>query len=132
MGAVKIVACACGLELRGTEAELVPLVQQHGRDVHNMEVTPEQVLAMAVAADGGDQVLVGDMPSAPVGRAELARGDAAAAPETIAAAQVIEHGLRHLAWLVRDDPVVAGRLDGGWRAALDSYVPEPFRHLAPT
>jgi hypothetical protein len=32
-------------------AELVPLVQRHGRDVHNMPVTPEQVLAMAVDAD---------------------------------------------------------------------------------
>lgn len=46
----KIVRCACGLEIRGTEEELVPLVQQHGRDLHNMEVTPEQVLAMAVDA----------------------------------------------------------------------------------
>ena len=44
MDAVRIVTCACGLELRGTEAELVPLVQQHGRRLHNMDVTPEQVL----------------------------------------------------------------------------------------
>lgn len=50
MDAVRIVTCACGLELRGTEAELVPLVQQHGRRLHNMDVTPEQVLAMAVPA----------------------------------------------------------------------------------
>lgn len=77
-----------------------------------------------------DPTLVADMPSTPLGRAELARGDATAAPATIASAQVIEHGLRHLAWLVKDDPRVAERLDAGWREALDGYVPEPFRHLA--
>jgi hypothetical protein len=47
----KIVKCACGVEWRGTDAQIVPLVQQHGLDVHNMAVTPEQVLAMAVPAD---------------------------------------------------------------------------------
>jgi predicted small metal-binding protein len=50
----KIVSCGCGLELRGTAAELVPLVQQHGRDFHNMEVTAEEVLAMARPADDGE------------------------------------------------------------------------------
>jgi len=52
MTAQKIVTCACGFEARGTEDELIPLVQQHGRDVHNMPVTAEQVLAMAVDAPG--------------------------------------------------------------------------------
>jgi hypothetical protein len=42
---------------------------------------------------------------------------------------VVEHGLRHLAWLVQDDTVVADRLAGGWTQALQAYVPEPFRHL---
>jgi predicted small metal-binding protein len=42
-----IVRCECGFEARGPEAELVPVVQKHGREVHNMEATPEQVLAMA-------------------------------------------------------------------------------------
>jgi hypothetical protein len=73
--------------------------------------------------------LVGEMAAAPVDRAELARGDAGTAPATIATAQVVEHGLRHLAWLVKDDQVVAGRLAGGWRAILTGYLPEPFRHL---
>lgn len=50
MGALKIVTCECGFEARGTEEELIPLVQQHGRDVHNMSATAEQVLAMAVDA----------------------------------------------------------------------------------
>ena len=41
----------------------------------------------------------------------------------------MEHGLRHLAWLVADDPVVAAELSGEWRRVLASYVPEPFRAL---
>jgi hypothetical protein len=49
---MKVVTCACGQQWRGTDAELVALVQQHGRDVHNMPVTPEQVMAMAVVDDG--------------------------------------------------------------------------------
>jgi hypothetical protein len=77
-------------------------------------IAPEQVAAMA---------------SAPIDRSELARSDARRAPASIGHAQVLEHGLRHLAWLVRDDPVVASRLSEGWREALADYVPEPFRSL---
>lgn len=64
----------------------------------------------------------------PVGRTELARGAATAAPSAIDVNQVLEHALRHLSWLVRDDPTVAQRLVD-WRPALDAYVPEPFRNL---
>ena len=42
-----VVRCDCGFEARGTEEELIPAVQKHGRDAHNMQVTREQVLAMA-------------------------------------------------------------------------------------
>ena len=42
-----IVRCECGFEARGMLDELVPLVQKHGRDVHNMVATREQVQAMA-------------------------------------------------------------------------------------
>jgi hypothetical protein len=70
-----------------------------------------------------------DMATTPVGRAALARGDATSAPTAIATGQVLEHGLRHLAWLVKDDPTVAERLTGDWRTVLAGYVPEPFRHL---
>jgi hypothetical protein len=73
--------------------------------------------------------LVGSMASMPIGRAELARSEATAAPRVIAHQQVLEHGLRHLAWLVADDPVVAGELSDAWREALADYVPEPFRVL---
>ena len=42
-----VVRCDCGFEARGSEDELIPVVQKHGRDAHNMEVTRDQVLAMA-------------------------------------------------------------------------------------
>jgi predicted small metal-binding protein len=42
-----VVRCECGFEACATEAELVPVVQRHGRESHNMHVTREQVLAMA-------------------------------------------------------------------------------------
>jgi hypothetical protein len=73
--------------------------------------------------------LVGELPSVLVARADLARNSATAAPDRIDIGQVVEHGLRHLAWLIRDDAVVASELSDGWAAVLEQYVPEPFRHL---
>lgn len=76
-----------------------------------------------------DRELVNGMESAPIGRAELARSDATAAPREIAHSQVVEHGLRHMAWLAREDAVIAAELPQQWHTALESYVPEPFRSL---
>jgi hypothetical protein len=64
----------------------------------------------------------------PVGRTQLARGAATAAPKSIQVDQVVEHALRHLGWLLRDDPVVAAALPD-WAQLLGDYVPEPFRQL---
>jgi hypothetical protein len=66
--------------------------------------------------------------SEPVLRTDLARGDATAPPKSIAVGQVVEHALRHLAWLIADDPVIAAALPD-WRPRLRPYVPEPFRGL---
>ena len=66
----------------------------------------------------------------PISRTELARSGTASAAKTIAAAQVLEHGLRHLAWLAREDPVVIGVLSDEWKRVLADYVPEPFRNIA--
>lgn len=66
----------------------------------------------------------------PIGRAELARSGATHAPVAIAYQQVLEHGLRHLAWLVNDDATVRSVLSPEWKAVLAGYVPEPFRHLS--
>jgi hypothetical protein len=64
----------------------------------------------------------------PVGRTQLARGAATAAPASIQVDQVVEHALRHLTWLLRDDPAVAAALPD-WAPLLEDYVPEPFRQL---
>lgn len=66
----------------------------------------------------------------PIGRAELARSGATHAPVAIAYRQVLEHGLRHLAWLVNDDATVRSVLSPEWKQVLAGYVPEPFRHLS--
>jgi len=76
-----------------------------------------------------DAAAVGAMDSRPIGRTALARSEATAAPSEIATDQVVEHALRHLAWLAQDDPVVHATLSPAWAAALGAYVPEPFRNL---
>lgn len=40
------VRCDCGFEARGTAQTIVPIIQRHGRDAHNMKVTREQALSM--------------------------------------------------------------------------------------
>ncbi len=65
----------------------------------------------------------------PVRRAELARGEAMAAPKSIGVEAVLEHALRHLSWLAKDDPAVMKAL-AGWREVLAAFEPEPFRALA--
>ena len=64
-----------------------------------------------------------------ISRAELARSGATSAAKTIAAAQVLEHGLRHLAWLAREDEVVIAALNEEWKRVLADYRPEPFRNM---
>jgi predicted small metal-binding protein len=43
-----LVRCVCGWEATGTEDELVAATQEHGRRIHNMVATREEVLAMVV------------------------------------------------------------------------------------
>jgi predicted small metal-binding protein len=44
----KIMQCDCGYVVRGeTDDELVAKFQKHAREVHDMEITREQVLAMS-------------------------------------------------------------------------------------
>jgi predicted small metal-binding protein len=42
-----LVRCACGLEIRGAEDDVVAKTQEHGRQAHNMDVSRKDVLAMA-------------------------------------------------------------------------------------
>jgi hypothetical protein len=84
------------------------------------------ILSFVVVLADGQGI---DLAGVPIGRAELARNSATAAAASIATTQVVEHGLRHLAWLAKEDEVVAGVLSPAWRDLLAEYVPEPFRHL---
>lgn len=78
----------------------------------------------------------GDCPSCGAGwdeddveRADLARGSSHGAPARIDVSHVIEHGLRHLCWLSKDDPVIRDLLTAAWTSVLTAYTPEPFRVL---
>lgn len=71
----------------------------------------------------------GSMAAAPIIRADLARSQATAAPDSIVHHQVLEHAIRHLAWLAAEDQVVGATLDASWHAILSTYVPEPFQQL---
>jgi hypothetical protein len=86
------------------------------------------VILTFVVVNADDQAP--QLAGSPIGRAELARSGATSAPKAIAAGQVLEHGLRHLAWLAREDRVVQARLSDRWKDVLAGYVPEPFQHLA--
>jgi predicted small metal-binding protein len=44
----RLLRCACGWEARGSIDELVVAAGEHGRRVHNMEPTRDQVLEMVV------------------------------------------------------------------------------------
>lgn len=44
---VLVVHCACGLVMRGTVDVLVPIVQKHASESHNMRVTRDDVLLKA-------------------------------------------------------------------------------------
>ena len=48
----KLINCDCGYVVRGaTDDELAVKAQAHARDVHSMEISVEQVLALAVPAE---------------------------------------------------------------------------------
>jgi hypothetical protein len=67
-----------------------------------------------------------------IGRSDLARGSATSAPNEIDFGSVLEHGLRHLAWLAREDEIVGEVLDARWQAFLAGFIPEPFQQLSTT
>ena len=46
-----IVECDCGWTCRGPEEDVVAACTAHGRDVHGLELSREQVLAVARPAD---------------------------------------------------------------------------------
>ena len=63
----------------------------------------------------------------PAVRRPLARGTPICPPPRVEVDQVLEHALRHLAWLSLDDSEISSALDDGWRTGLRSHRPEPCR-----
>jgi predicted small metal-binding protein len=47
-----LVECDCGWSCRGKEEEVVAACVEHGREVHGMELSRDQVLAVAQHVDG--------------------------------------------------------------------------------
>ncbi len=48
----RIINCDCGYVARGeTDDELVQVAQRHAREVHDMALTAEQALSLAVPAE---------------------------------------------------------------------------------
>ncbi len=46
--------CACGWEIRGSEAEVIAGTQEHARRLHNMTASREEVLERSTAVPGDD------------------------------------------------------------------------------
>ena len=47
----KVIKCDCGFVVRGgTDDEIVDAASRHAKEVHDMELTAEQILAMAEPA----------------------------------------------------------------------------------
>ncbi|HSR26345.1 MAG TPA: hypothetical protein VLW53_22505 [Candidatus Eisenbacteria bacterium] len=67
-----------------------------------------------------------DFERRPVRRRDLRRGTATSPPGRIEVEDVVEHAMRHLAWLTLEYRTVQAALDGRWRESLRSYQPEPF------
>ncbi len=85
------------------------------------------VLLSFLVVIGEDQAT--ELDFVPIMRAELARNSATEAAKGVSTNQVVEHALRHMAWLAQDDAAVKAALSPEWLAALAGYVPEPFRHI---
>lgn len=50
----KLIECDCGWICRGSDEHLIAECTVHARDVHGMDLTPEQILAVAVPVDEHD------------------------------------------------------------------------------
>jgi predicted small metal-binding protein len=50
----RYIACDCGWTCQGTDERLIAECIAHAREVHGMDLTPEQILAVAVPLDEHD------------------------------------------------------------------------------
>ena len=107
------------------QLELTPLVLHSTSWRH----TNGEVMLTYLAIVPADANVPASWETVPVAHSELARGGAVNPPPIIGVQQVLEHALRHLAWLVQDDEEIARALPG-WEETLAGYSPEPFRALS--
>ena len=115
-----------------TVLEVVAWYPLAPRVVHSTSWRYEEgriVLTYVVVVDPPQDLPQGSLELVPVQRSDLVRGDSMAPPESITVEAVLEHAVRHLAWLSRDDPAIATVL-AGWFGVLEGYLPEPFRALS--
>jgi hypothetical protein len=87
------------------------------------------VLTYVVVIDPPQHLPPNSLELVPVNRSDLARGSSVAPAKAITVEAVLEHAIRHLAWLSHDDPAIATAL-ADWSDALESYHPEPFQALS--
>jgi hypothetical protein len=126
------VGLAKGAKAAEVVLEAIGWYELQPRVVHSTswrEAHDRIVLTYLVVVDTPGDLPADSLVGVPVERAELARVEAMGSPGAIAVAAVIEHALRHLKWLLGDDPAVRRALPE-WAPALAGYDPEPFRALA--
>jgi hypothetical protein len=86
------------------------------------------VLTYLAVVEPPESLPPGSLETVEIERAELDRGGSMAPPESIQLAAVLEHVLRHLSWLIRDDLAIAAAVPD-WKGVLGTYRPEPFKAL---
>ena len=112
--------------------DVVASYELHAQIVHSTSWRYEDgriVLTYVVVVEPPGLLPPDSLELAPIKRSDLARGAATAPPDSITVNAVLEHAVRHLAWLNREDPAIAAEL-GEWSGTLDKYAPEPFRALS--
>ena len=87
------------------------------------------VLTYVVVVDPPQRLPPDSLELLPIKRADLARGSSLAPADSITVDAVLEHAVRHLAWLSREDPAISAAL-GDWSEPLKGYIPEPFQALS--
>ena len=86
----------------------------------------ESLVLTYIAVISNGQVFTNGFETVGVTHRDITRGSATAPPEGIGVEEVIEHALRHLAWLARDDSSIARALPTGWVEALEPFPEQPF------
>jgi hypothetical protein len=112
--------------------DVVASYELHAQIVHSTSWRYEDgriVLTYVVVVEPPGLLPPDSLELTPIERSDLARGAATAPPDSITVNAVLEHAVRHLAWLNREDPAIAAEL-ADWSRVLAEYGPEPFRALS--